>query len=398
MHYTNKSHSTRHWLAPGVRVAGVSGVILAATMNNANAEVIQASLETEHLTLSIERIAEGFEHPWAVAFLPDGRSLVSERSGQLTLVDPESGETRSLEGMPDVSTQGQGGLLDIVLHPDFKGGNGAGDNDWIYFTWSKPDGNNTRSALSRVQWLGDELGEVEHLFEQDRASGPGRHYGSRLAWLPDGTLLMSIGDRGSEPPRAQASDDHAGSTLRLTATGGVPDDNPFVDDDATLDEIYTMGNRNIQGMTVLSNGQAWVSEHGPRTGDELNHIEAGNNYGWPEVSQGNDYATNEPIGEDSLPGMVNPVYVFEGRFAPAGLAEVTSDAFDEWKGNLLAGGLGSEKLLRLRLENGNVAEEELILNGDIGRIRDVRQGPDDAIYLLTDAPQGGLYRLAPTNQ
>tara|TARA_R110002110_G_scaffold73055_2_gene194073 strand:+ start:284 stop:1387 length:1104 start_codon:yes stop_codon:yes gene_type:complete len=367
-------------------------------MNNANAEVIQASLETDHLTLSIERIAEGFEHPWAVAFLPDGRSLVSERSGQLTLVDPESGETRPLEGMPDVSTQGQGGLLDIVLHPDFKGGNGAGDNDWIYFTWSKPDGNNTRSALSRVQWLDDELGEVEHLFEQDRASGPGRHYGSRLAWLPDGTLLMSIGDRGSEPTRAQASDDHAGSTLRLTATGGVPDDNPFVDDDATLDEIYTMGNRNIQGMTVMSNGQAWASEHGPRTGDELNHIEAGNNYGWPDVSQGNDYATNEPIGEDSLPGMVNPVYVFEGRFAPAGLAEVTSDAFGEWKGNLLAGGLGSEKLLRLRLENGNVAEEELILNGDIGRIRDVRQGPDDAIYLLTDAPQGGLYRLAPTNQ
>ncbi|CAO1666940.1 Glucose/Sorbosone dehydrogenase domain-containing protein [Halomonas sp. NYA30] len=398
MHYANKSHSTRLWLAPGIRVAGISGLILAATMNNANAEVIEASLETEHLTLSMKRIAEGFEHPWAVAFLPDGRSLVSERSGQLTLVDPESGEKRSLEGMPDVSTQGQGGLLDIVLHPDFKDGNGAGDNDWIYFTWSKPDGNNTRSALSRVQWLGDELGEVEHLFEQDRASGPGRHYGSRLAWLPDGTLLMSIGDRGSEPPRAQASDDHAGSTLRLTATGGVPDDNPFVDDDATLDEIYTMGNRNIQGMTVLSNGQAWVSEHGPRTGDELNHIEAGNNYGWPDVSQGNDYATNEPIGEDSLPGMVNPVYVFEGRFAPAGLAEVTSDAFGEWKGNLLAGGLGSEKLLRLRLENGNVAEEELILNGDIGRIRDVRQGPDDAIYLLTDAPQGGLYRLAPTKQ
>ncbi|WP_339882936.1 PQQ-dependent sugar dehydrogenase [Vreelandella maris] len=398
MHYANKRHSTRHWLAPGIRVAGLSGLILAATMNNANAEVIQASLETDHLTLSIERIAEGFEHPWAVAFLPDGRSLVSERSGQLTLVDPESGETRPLEGMPDVSTQGQGGLLDIVLHPDFKGGNGAGDNDWIYFTWSKPDGNNTRSALSRVQWLDDELGEVEHLFEQDRASGPGRHYGSRLAWLPDGTLLMSIGDRGSEPTRAQASDDHAGSTLRLTATGGVPDDNPFVDDDATLDEIYTMGNRNIQGMTVMSNGQAWASEHGPRTGDELNHIEAGNNYGWPDVSQGNDYATNEPIGEDSLPGMVNPVYVFEGRFAPAGLAEVTSDAFGEWKGNLLAGGLGSEKLLRLRLENGNVAEEELILNGDIGRIRDVRQGPDDAIYLLTDAPQGGLYRLAPTNQ
>lgn len=208
---------------------------------------------------------------------------------------------------------------------------------------------------------------------------------------------MSIGDRGSEPPRAQASDDHAGSTLRLTATGGVPDDNPYVDDDSTLNEIYSMGNRNIQGMTVMSSGEAWASEHGPRTGDELNHIEAGHNYGWPEVSQGNDYATNEPIGEDSLPGMVDPVYVFDGRFAPAGLAEVTSDAFGAWKGNLLAGGLGSEKLLRLRLEDRKVAEEELILQGEIGRIRDVRQGPD-GIYLLTDDPQGGLYRLMPTDQ
>ncbi|MCD1585092.1 PQQ-dependent sugar dehydrogenase [Halomonas sp. IOP_14] len=378
--------------------ARISGLVLAGAINTANAEIVQESLETDHLNLSIERIADGFEHPWAVTFLPDGRYLVSERSGQLKLVDPESGEASTLEGMPEVSTQGQGGLLDIALHPDFEGGNSEGDNDWIYFTWSKPEGNNSRSALSRIKWHNGQLGEVEHLFEQDRASGPGRHYGSRLAWLPDGTLLMSIGDRGSEPPRAQASDDHAGSTLRLTATGGVPDDNPFVGDDTTLDEIYSMGNRNIQGMVVLSNGEAWASEHGPRTGDELNHIEAGNNYGWPKVSQGNDYATNEPIGEDSLPGMVDPVYVFEGRFAPAGLAEVTSDAFSEWQGNLLAGGLGSEKLLRLRLEEGRVTEEELILQGEVGRIRDVRQGPDDAIYLLTDAPQGGLYRLAPTNQ
>ena len=391
------NNHTQRPLLPGAW-ARISGLVLAGAINTANAEIVQESLETDHLNLSIERIADGFEHPWAVAFLPDGRYLVSERSGQLKLVDPESGEASTLEGMPEVSTQGQGGLLDVALHPDFEGGNSEGDNDWIYFTWSKPEGNNSRSALSRIKWHNGQLGEVEHLFEQDRASGPGRHYGSRLAWLPDGTLLMSIGDRGSEPPRAQASDDHAGSTLRLTATGGVPDDNPFVGDDTTLNEIYSMGNRNIQGMAVLSNGEAWASEHGPRTGDELNHIEAGNNYGWAKVSQGNDYATNEPIGKDSLPGMVDPVYVFEGRFAPAGLAEVTSDAFGEWQGNLLAGGLGSEKLLRLRLEEGRVAEEELILQGEVGRIRDVRQGPDDAIYLLTDAPQGGLYRLAPTNQ
>lgn len=385
-----KAYRSARWLGPAA-----TGLLLIGAVNSAHAEVMHEALESEHLTFSIERVADGLENPWAVAFLPDGRYLVSERNGQLNLIDPESGESSVLEGMPEVNHHGQGGLLDVVLHPDF--GAEDGDNDWVYFTWSKPDGSNSRTALSRVKWEGDELGEVEHIFEQERASGPGRHYGSRLAWLPDGTLLMSIGDRGSEPPRAQASDDHAGSTLRLTATGGVPDDNPFVDDADTLDEIYTLGNRNIQGMTVLSNGEAWASEHGPRTGDELNHIEPSNNYGWPDVSQGNDYATNEPIGEDSLPGMIDPVYVFEGRFAPAGLAEVTSDAFGAWQGSLLVGGLDSEKLLLLRLEDGKVAEEELILEGEVGRIRDVRQGSDDAIYLVTDDAQGGLYRLRPVS-
>ncbi|WP_249978653.1 PQQ-dependent sugar dehydrogenase [Vreelandella olivaria] len=372
-----------HWYAPAV-----SGLLLAGSINIAQAEVTHESIATEHFNISIERVADGFQHPWAVAVLPDGRYLVSERNGQLNLVAPDSGQTQVLEGMPSVNHHGQGGLLDVVLHPSF----GDEAHNWIYFTWSKPDGNNSRSALSRVKWQNDQLGEVEHLFEQDRASSPGRHYGSRLAWLEDGTLLMSIGDRGVDPSRAQASDDHAGTTLRLTDTGGVPDDNPYVDDNSTLDEIYTTGNRNIQGMVVLSDGEPWASEHGPRTGDELNHINPGNNYGWPDVSLGNDYATNEPIGEDTLPGMVDPAYVFEGRFAPSGLAEVTSDAFGPWQGHLLAGGLGSEKLLRLSLEGDQIINEELILEGQIGRIRDVRQGPD-AIYLLTDSNQGGLYRL-----
>lgn len=375
------------WLTPAI-----SGLLLVGSISAAQAEVVHESISTEHVDISIERVAGGFQNPWAVAFLPDGRFLVSERSGQLNLVAAEGGDPQPLEGMPSVNHHGQGGLLDVVLHPDF----GDGENDWIYFTWSKPDGNASRSALSRVKWQGDTLGEVEHLFEQDRASSPGRHYGSRLAWLEDGTLLMSIGDRGTTS-RAQQSDDHAGTTLRLTDTGGVPSDNPFVDDDSTLDEIYTLGNRNIQGMTVLSNGQAWVSEHGPRTGDELNLIEPGNNYGWPKVSQGNDYATNQPIGVDSLPGMVDPVYVFEGRFAPSGLAEVTSAAFHAWQGHLLAGGLASNTLLRLALEEGHVVDEEQILKGELGRIRDVRQGPDDAIYLLTDSNQGSLYRLQAAN-
>ncbi|WP_422822559.1 PQQ-dependent sugar dehydrogenase [Vreelandella alkaliphila] len=373
-------------------LTAIGGLMLAGTVSNAQAEMVYDAIETDQMTLSLERVASGLNSPWAVAFLPDGRFLVSERRGQLTLVDQE-GNQQTLEGMPTVSHQGQGGLLDITLHPAF----GDGEHDWIYFTWSKPDGNNSRSALSRVKWQGDSLGEVEHLFEQDRASSPGRHYGSRLAWLADGTLLMSIGDRGVNPSRAQASDDHAGSTLRLTDTGGVPDDNPFVGADSTLDEIYSTGNRNIQGLTVLSNGEPWATEHGPRTGDELNHIKAGSNYGWPEVSLGNDYRTNEPIGVESKPGMVDSVYRFEGRFAPSGLTEVTSSAFGNWQGQLLAGGLASETLLRLQLENGNVVDEEVILDGHIGRIRDVRQGPNDAIYLLTDGDQGSLYRLQVVN-
>ncbi|MCO7245591.1 PQQ-dependent sugar dehydrogenase [Halomonas sp. Mc5H-6] len=357
------------------------------------AEMFEEPIESDQLTFSVEKVAGGLQNPWSVAILPDGRFLVSERPGQLNVIDAEGGEPRALDGLPDVSQRGQGGLLDIALHPQF----GDGDHDWVYFTWSEPADGGSRSALSRVKWQGDKLGDVEHLFAQDRASSPGRHYGSRLAWLPDGTLLMSIGDRGQEPSRAQADDDHAGSTLRLTDTGNAPDDNPFVGDPSTLDEIYTQGNRNIQGLVVRQDGEPWATEHGPRTGDELNRLMAGENYGWPEVSRGNDYATNEPIGEASKPGMVDPVYVFEGRFAPSGLAEVTSSAFGDWQGQLLAGGLSSEQLVRLQIEDNQVARHEVILDGEIGRIRDVRQGPDEAIYLLTDAPDGGLYRLRPVD-
>lgn len=356
-------------------------------------EMIEERIESEQLAFSVEKVAGGLENPWSVVTLPDGRFLVSERSGQLNLIASEGGEPRALDGLPEVSQHGQGGLLDLALHPQF----GDGDHDWIYFTWSEPDAGGSRSALSRVKWAGEQLGEVEHLFAQNRASTPGRHYGSRIVWLPDDTLLMSIGDRSHEPPRAQANDDHAGSTVRLTDTGDVPADNPFIEDESTLGEIYTQGNRNIQGMVVRQNGALWATEHGPRTGDELNRLAAGNNYGWPEVSRGNDYATNEPIGATSKPGMIDPVYVFDGRFAPSGLAEVTSNDFGEWQGQLLAGGLGSEQLVRLQIEGNQVVNHEVILAGELGRIRDVYQGHDDAIYLLTDATDGALYRLRPAN-
>lgn len=368
-------------------LAGIVGVIGPAQA----AEVVAEEIATEHLELRLERIAEGLEHPWSVVQLPDGRFVVSERPGRLALIE-EDGSITHLAGLPDVSARTQGGLLDVELHPRY----GDGEHDWLYFTWSKPDDGGTATALSRAR-LGDTgLSELELLFEQDRTSEPGRHYGSRLAWLPDGTLLMTVGERGS-PSRAQDRRDHAGSVLRLTETGGVPGDNPFVDDDETLDEIFTFGNRNPQGLVVTEAGDAWATEHGPLGGDELNLLIGGENYGWPEVSLGKSYGARRPIGEDSLPGMRDPIHVFEDRFAPSGLAQVDSDRFEAWQGNLLAGGLHSEQLYSLALEGDRVIETELVLDGQIGRIRDVYQGHDGAIYLLNDDSQGSLYRLRPAD-
>lgn len=347
-------------------------------------------IATDHQNLRLERVVAGLEHPWSAAELPDGQWLVTERPGRLVRVDAD-GEVSRLSGVPDVSTRGQGGLLDVVLHPAYGEG-----SDWIYFTWSQPGEGGSATTLSRARLDGDRLVEREELFVQDRFSRPGRHYGSRLAWREDDTLLMSVGERGS-PPRAQDPGDHAGSVLRLTAQGEVPDDNPFVDEPGALPEVFTYGNRNPQGLIVAADGTAWSTEHGPRTGDELNHLEAGVNYGWPEVSRGNDYATNAPIGRDSAPGMRDPVHVFEGRFAPSGLAQVTGDTFPAWQGHLLAGGLASETLIRLALDGDRVVEREVILEGEIGRIRDVRQGDDGAIYLLTDHTSGGFYRLVPAD-
>lgn len=353
-------------------------------------EVITEGLGSEELTLRIVQLADNLQHPWGIAELPDGRFLVTERPGRLALID--GGEVTHLEDLPEVLAQGQGGLLDVLLHPAYDNG-----EMWIYLTYSKPGDGGSVTALARAQLDGERLTDFEELFEQERYSDPGRHYGSRLAWLPDGTLLMTIGDRGVTPERAQDPGDHAGTVLRLTETGDVPDDNPFVDDSETLDEIYSLGNRNIQGFTVSSDGTIWASEHGPLGGDELNLIESGENYGWPTVSRGVDYGTWAPIGEDTHPDVQDARYIYTDRFAPSGLAQVDSQHFSAWQGNLLAGGLGSEQLKRLVISDGEISHRERVLDGEIGRIREVLQGSDGYIYLLTDEADGGLFRLEPDN-
>jgi len=353
--------------------------------------IVADSVRTQYAQIRVVQLADGLERPWGLAFLPDGGFLVTERPGRLQLV--RDGRKTEVTGLPAISAIRQGGLLDVSLHPEFAA------NRWVYLSYSKGDAAGTATTLGRGRLEGTRLVDFEEVFSQDRLSGPGRHYGSRIAWLPDGTLLLSIGDRGSNPPRAQDPMDHAGKLLRLNADGTVPDDNPFVGREDVHPEIWSLGHRNIQGLVVGSSGDVvWATEHGPRGGDELNSIEPGKNYGWPVVSKAREYRTEAQYGEArSRPGYVDPVYEFLPTLAPSGLALVTSERFPAWRGNLLAGGLAAQRIRRVVLENGEVVHEEELLLGVVGRIRDVREGPDGLIYVLTDEPEGGLYRVEPVD-
>ena len=377
----------RFWSA----VAAVCASLAIATQTSA--DVVEHDIDSEYESFDLVRVVDDISHGWAVAFLPADRVLVSEREGTLYLV--EDGEKTALEGLPEIHAEGQGGLLDVVVHPDYEA------NGWIYFTYSRGDSSETVPALARARLDGDSLADLELLFESNTPTSPGRHYGSRILFLDDGTLLMSIGDRGAEPPRAQDTMDHSGSLLRLTADGGVPEDNPFVDSDTHAPEIYSYGHRNIQGIVKHPDtGEVWVTEHGPRGGDELNLIRAGNNYGWPTVTLGRDYGTEERFPDAEarrMEGMTGPVFEFLPTLAPSGLAVVDGAAFPHWEGNLLAGGLRAQLILRLVLEDEEVIHAEELMLHRIGRIRDVRQGPEGHVYILNDEADGALYRLEPAD-
>ncbi len=354
---------------------------------------------SQYSDFRVTRIAGDLEHPWSVAFLPDGRILVTERPGRLNII--ENGTVNQVDGLPEIYARGQGGLMEVSLHPDFE------TNGWIYLTYSKPDNEGqTATALGRAQLDGYSLVQFEEIFVQDRFSRPGRHYGSKLEWTNDGKLLMSIGDRGTDPPRAQDLMDHAGTLLRLNDDGTAPSDNPFVGDENAHDEIFSYGHRNIQGLIVHpGTDQIWVTEHGPRGGDELNLVEAGKNYGWPVVTLGLNYRDQEEFPHSEArrkEGMIDPVYELLPTHAPSGLALVRGDHFtSRWDNNLLAGGLRAERIRRLVIDNPEgfyevIHDEELLLK-EIGRIRDVRIGPDNNIYIVNDAPDGALWKVTPAN-
>ena len=348
--------------------------------------------ESEEHAFRVVTVADGLDHPWGLAFLPDGRMLVSERPGRLRTVTAGRLDPEPIAGVPRVRASGQGGLLDVALHPDFR------ENGWVYVSYAAGKRRSSGTEVARGRLRGGRLEDVEVLFRALPKSGGGRHFGSRLRFAPDGHLFISLGDRGNRH-RAQDLADHAGSIIRLRDDGSVPPDNPFVGVEGARPEVYTLGNRNVQGLTFHpGSGALFAHEHGPRGGDELNVVQAGANYGWPVISYGREYQTGTPVGEGTRrEGMVQPVHQWTPSIAPSGLTVYDGDRFPGWRGNLFVGALKFRLLARLVLDGKRVVHEEHLLEHRYGRIRDVRTGPDGLIYLLTDAPapSGALLRLEP---
>jgi len=334
-------------------------------------------------------LAQGLNHPWSMAFLPDGSMLVTERSGKLRLINKTFSGDTLIKGLPSIRAMGQGGLLDVAIHPEYR------KNGWIYFSYSGPGKGDFSTEVGRARLQGDTLVDWQTLFKLIPKSNSSYHFGSRLVFDRQGYLYITLGDRGDRY-RAQKLHDHAGSVIRLHDDGRVPEDNPFTEQDARA-EIYSYGHRNLQGAVLHPvSGRLWTHEHGPQGGDELNIIQAGANYGWPVISYGEEYGTDTPVGEGThKPGMEQPLYHWVPSIAPSGMAFYTGDRFPQWKGNLFIGSLKFRLLVRLELDGDKVVKEERLLKDELGRIRDVRNGPDGYLYLLTDARNGQLVRLEP---
>ena len=343
-------------------------------------------------------VVEGLEEPWGMAFLPDSDLLVTEKPGRLRVVRNGTLIADPVRGVPEVHARGQGGLLDIQLHPDFA------SNRLVYLTYSKPlPGGESTTALIRGTFEGHRLLDVEELFvAESRGRG---HYGSRIVFDGRGHVFISVGDR-QVPPRgdleshpAQELSNHHGVVVRLNEDGSVPDDNPFVDEPGALPEIWSYGHRNIQGMALHpETGDLWANEHGPQGGDELNLIEPGLNYGWPVIGYGVNYGSGSAIHESThREGMEQPVHYWVPSIATSGLMIYTGDRFPQWRGSFFIGGLAGEQIARLVMDGRDVASEETLLQ-DFGRVRDIVQGPDGFIYVAIDRQDAPIIRLEPTGR
>lgn len=371
------------------------------------AQTYQAAGDPE-LNLGYKQVAvaEGLEHPWSITWLPNGTALVTERPGRLRVIRAGKLDPTPVAGTPPVLVAPerglvyQAGLFEVSAHPNFA------QNQFLYFTYAHGTPQDNRLRLARATFDGTRLGPIQVLFEASQGKPDFQHYGGKILWLPDGTLLLSVGDSGNPPVaiggalgrlQAQKLDSHIGKILRLRDDGTAAPDNPFVGRAGARPEVFTYGHRHIQGLARFPDGRIFATEHGPLGGDELNLIRAGTNYGWPEVSWGRDYVGAAPIGtgQRSGPGFTDPVLVwFPSVIGASGLMVYTGDRFPDWRGSIFAGGLATQDVRRTVLDaDGKVVKHESLRIGQ--RVRDVRQGPDGMIYVLTDEIAGRVFRLEP---
>ena len=369
---------------------GVAALLLVTTVTYSFAAE-RKSIQSEKHSFNVVTLVEGLQNPWCIAWLPDGRMLVTERAGRLRIVSKDFKlDPKPVEGLPKIIVGGQGGLFEVALHPDYK------DNGWIYISYSGPGEGGHGTELMRAKLDGNRLTDQQVLFRLQPKTNSEHHFGGRIVFDGKGHLYLTLGERGDRN-RAQRLDDHAGGLIRLNEDGSVPKDNPFVGRKDAKPEKLTYGNRNMQGAALHpKTGELWTHEHGPQGGDEINIMRSGRNYGWPVVTYGAEYGSGAKIGQSTpKPGIEMPLYYWVPSIAPSGLAFYEADKFPGWRGSMLVGSLKEDMLVRLELNGEKVVKEERMMKNTIGRIRDVRVGPDGYVYLLTDERRGVLVRLEP---
>ncbi len=342
---------------------------------------------TSDLTFTIDTLATDLKNPWGMAFLPDSRVLIAERPGRLRIWQNGVLQEEPVSGLPEIWAHGQGGLMEVVLHPQYE------ENQWIYLGYSAPGPGGGNTAISRARLEGNRLVDFENLFQGMPYSSSGAHFGCRIVFDEENHLYFTIGDRGTKE-NAQDLTNNNGKVNRINDDGTIPDDNPFLDEPDARPEIWTYGHRNIQGMIIHpETGEIWTHEHGPKGGDEINIEQKGENYGWPLATFGRNYSGTIISRDTTLPGMVDPVLHWTPSIAPCGLGIVTSDKYPQWNGDLLVGALAGQHIQRVQLDGENVEGTEKLLEG-FARFRDVRQAPDGFIYALTESP-GLFIRITP---
>jgi aldose sugar dehydrogenase len=377
------------WIAAAL----AAGIVLTASLLIATgARGENTSFASSVGRLEVQTVATGLVNPWALAFLPDGRMLVTERPGRMRLVTPEGQLSPPLQGVPEVRASGQGGLHDVILDRSFA------QNNTLYFCFAERDGNGGRTAVASAVLAGKQtrLEGLSIIFRQQGPLSSGNHYGCRIAQASDGNLFVALGEHFTYRNEAQNLGNHLGKIIRIAPDGSAPKDNPFAGRDDAKSEIWSFGHRNAQGLAINPlTGELWETEHGPRGGDEVNIIGKGKNYGWPVIGYGIDYSGAKIHDSTTRAGMEQPIKYWVPSIAPSGMAFYTAKLFPKWSGSLFSGALAGRTLVRLALDGNTVTGEERLLQNLNERIRDVRQGPDGALWLLTDSSTGRILRVSP---